>query len=89
MYNIGYGKSTTVITGTKREIVGKKVRKLRREGFIPANIYGKSVISTSIQIKEEDFNPLFKEVGQTGLIDIEINGEKKTSSSTKLSQGTT
>ncbi|MSU26152.1 MAG: 50S ribosomal protein L25 [Candidatus Levybacteria bacterium] len=66
-----------LLQAQKREIVGKKVRKLRREGFIPANIYGKSVISTSIQIKEEDFNPLFKEVGQTGLIDIEINGEKK------------
>jgi ribosomal protein L25 (general stress protein Ctc) len=28
------------LTAIKREIVGKRVRKLRREGKLPANVYG-------------------------------------------------
>lgn len=60
-----------------RKVLGKKVKKLRREGLLPANVYGKALDSTAIQVKLSDFQTVFKEVGETGLIDLHVNGEKR------------
>jgi large subunit ribosomal protein L25 len=60
-----------------RTVIGKKVKKLRREGLLPANVYGKGLESTAIQVKLSDFQTVFKEVGETGLIDLQVNGEKR------------
>lgn len=59
----------------KRAVLGKKVKKLRREGVFPANIYGKDFASVSVQLPVKDFTHLFKKVGETGLIDLEL-GDK-------------
>ncbi len=60
-----------------RKVLGKKVKKLRREGLLPANVYGKGLESTSIQVKLSDFQTVFKEVGETGLIDLMVDGQKR------------
>lgn len=57
----------------KREITGKKVKQLRREGIVPANIYGKDFVSTAVQLPLKSFNDTFKEVGETGLVDLELD----------------
>ena len=59
----------------KRTVLGKQVRKLRREGLFPANIYGKEFESTSVQLSLKEFTQLFKKVGETGLIDVHLNGQ--------------
>ena len=59
----------------KRKVVGKKVRKLRKEGFLPANIYGKSVKSQALQVPYKEFEKVYKEAGVTGIIDVEVGGE--------------
>lgn len=59
----------------KRTVLGRKVKKLRREGILPANIYGKDVKSLSVQVPIKDFEKIYKEEGETGLIDIAVNGE--------------
>ncbi len=56
----------------KRTVLGKKVKKLRKEGFIPANIYGKDIKSQAVQVIQKDFNKVFKEAGETGLVDIHL-----------------
>ncbi len=61
----------------KRTVLGKQVKKLRREGILPCNIYGKDLESTAVQVPEKDFLAVFKEAGETGLVDIEL-GDKKT-----------
>lgn len=61
----------------KREITGKKVRKLRREGIMPANIYGKELASVSVQVPVKDFEAIFKQVGETGLVDLMLDGERR------------
>jgi large subunit ribosomal protein L25 len=66
-----------LLTAQPRIIVGKKVKKLRREGIIPANEYGKDINSQSIQIKLADFEKVYHEVGETGLLDLEIDGKSK------------
>ncbi|MFH1832814.1 MAG: 50S ribosomal protein L25 [Candidatus Levyibacteriota bacterium] len=61
----------------KRKITGKQLKKLRREGILPANIYGKAVKSLSVQVAVKDFEKAFKEVGQTGLLDLEVGTETR------------
>lgn len=63
------------LTVEKRKVVGKKVKKLRREGFLPANIYGKAIKSLSVQVPYKDFENVYKEAGETGIIDVEVGGE--------------
>lgn len=67
------------LTVEKRKVTGKKVKKLRREGILPANIYGKDIKSLSVQLPQKEFEKVFKEVGETGLVDVQLNGELKPS----------
>lgn len=62
----------------KRKVLGRRVKKLRREGILPGNIYGKSTNSTAVQIKGKEFEKLFAETGETEVIDLQIDKEKKT-----------
>lgn len=59
----------------KRTILGKKLKKLRREGIIPANIYGKNIKSESVQVKADELEKVYKETGETGLVDLEFSGK--------------
>ena len=59
----------------ERKVLGKKVKKLRREGVLPANVYGKDIKSKSAQVPLTDFLKVYKEEGETGLIDVEIGKE--------------
>lgn len=60
-----------------RSVLGKQVKKLRREGILPANVYGKDLSSTAVQVKVDDFESIFKEVGETGLVDLMVEGKKR------------
>lgn len=64
------------LTVEKRSVLGKQVRKLRREGILPGNVYGKSLPSIAIQMKTSDFEELYKQVGETGLIDVMVGGDR-------------
>jgi large subunit ribosomal protein L25 len=64
-----------VLKVEKRKILGKKVKQLRRDGFIPANIYGKDVKSEALQVAQKDFEKVFKEAGTSGLVDLQFDGK--------------
>src|SRR5438105_2858851 len=66
-----------LLKAEKRTVLGKQVRKLRREGFLPANVYGKNLSSVALQVKMVDFEKIHKEVGETGLVDLEFDGKAK------------
>lgn len=59
----------------KREVLGKKVKKLRRDGILPANIYGKEFKSTSVQVPLKDFQAIFNIVHETGLVDLTLDSQ--------------
>ena len=63
----------------KRKVVGKKVYKLRRENILPANIYGRNMKSTAVQVPYKEFEKVYKEAGETGIVDVSIDGEIKPS----------
>jgi large subunit ribosomal protein L25 len=62
---------------TTREITGKKVRTLRREGLIPAELYGHGLKNVHLSVPVKDFNKAFKEAGSTTVITLVIDKEKK------------
>jgi large subunit ribosomal protein L25 len=66
-----------LLTSEPRTVLGKKVKKLRREGLLPANVYGKGLESTAIQVKLSDFQAIYKEVGETGLVDLKVGDSTK------------
>lgn len=53
-----------------RELVGKKVNRLRREGKIPATVYGKGYESTAVQMNAREFNLVLRRAGRTNLIEL-------------------
>ncbi len=57
----------------ERKVLGKKVKKLRREGLLPANIYGKDLKSQAVQVLQKDFDKAFKEVGETQVLDVTLD----------------
>ncbi|MBP9716419.1 MAG: 50S ribosomal protein L25 [Candidatus Levybacteria bacterium] len=60
------------LTAEPRKITGKKIKKLRREGILPANVYGKDIKSQSLQLPMTDFLKVFEEAGETGVVDLEV-----------------
>ncbi len=60
-----------------RKVTGRKVKNLREEGILPGNIFGKKVESASIQVPLKDFEKVYKEVGETGLVILTIGKEEK------------
>ncbi|MEJ7555163.1 MAG: 50S ribosomal protein L25/general stress protein Ctc [Aquificaceae bacterium] len=57
--------------------IGRKseIKKFRREGYVPVEIYGKGVENTHAYISMRDLKAFPK--GETFLIEAEINGEKR------------
>ena len=66
-----------VLTAEERKVLGKKVKQLRREGILPANVYGKGLSSQAVQVKLTDFQVVFKEAGATGLVDLKLGDKKR------------
>ncbi len=66
-----------ILNANKRTVLGSKVKKLRRTGVVPANLFGKTIESQAIQINAVDFNRVYKEAGETSLIWVKVEGEEK------------
>lgn len=65
------------LTGKKRALFGKKVKQLRREGSVPANIFGDVKESQAITLNTREFVKVYKEAGDTSVIALSIDGETK------------
>lgn len=63
-----------VLKAEERKILGKKIKTLRREGILPGNVYGKGLSSIALQVQLADFEKVHREVGDTGLIELELKG---------------
>lgn len=69
-------KKSTLKLNT-RKITGRKVKQLRRQDIIPANIFGKKIKSQAVKLSVKDFEKALKEVGETGVIHLTLGSEKK------------
>jgi len=60
-----------------RQVLGKKVKGLRREGITPANIYGHGVVSLAVQVPTHDLAHTIKVAGRNTMLQLLVEGEKK------------
>ncbi len=58
-----------------REVTGKAVSRLRKDGRLPAVVYGHGVESTNVSIDAHDFDQLRKHAGPNALIDLSVDGK--------------
>lgn len=61
------------LTANIRSATGRKVKEVRAKGNIPATVYGKSIKSVSIEVDADDFHHIYKNAGETGLIEIVVD----------------
>ncbi|GAB4445924.1 MAG: 50S ribosomal protein L25/general stress protein Ctc [Chloroflexi bacterium OHK40] len=68
--------SNNSLEAQPRTVLGKKVKQLRKQGLIPATVYGKGFPPVSISVDDRAFNTLYRRAGKTALIDLNIAGKK-------------
>jgi large subunit ribosomal protein L25 len=64
------------LAAERREITGKKVANLRRNGQLPGVVYGHGVDSTNVTIDGHEFEQLRRHSGPNALVDLSIDGQK-------------
>ena len=58
-----------------REILGKKVKRLRREGIVPVHLYGQGIASRALQCERSKLVRALAQAGEGKPITISIVGE--------------
>ncbi len=66
-----------IIVAAPRTVLGKKVKQLRRKGLLPANVYGKGIESTAIEIEAREFGRNIKATGLRSMFELNIGSESK------------
>jgi large subunit ribosomal protein L25 len=66
------------LAAERRTVTGKAVAHLRRDGQLPAVVYGHGRESAPVTIDAHDFELLRRRVGPNALIDLSIDGAKPT-----------
>lgn len=65
------------IEATKRQVLGKKVKGLRKQGKLPAILYGFNVPTTEIEINEREFKKAFKQAGESSILNLVLEGKSQ------------
>lgn len=63
------------LTASPRDVVGRKVKKLRKLGLVPATVYGRKIKSVSVSVPLDAFNKVYADAGNTGLIELTVGKE--------------
>jgi len=64
------------LRATHRSVTGKKVAALRRDGQLPAGVFGHGVASDSLTLDTKEFEALRRHAGATTLIDLSVDDQK-------------
>lgn len=60
-----------------RQVTGKKVKALRRQGIVPAHLYGRDTESLPLQASTPQVISILRTAGRNAIIELRINGERK------------
>jgi large subunit ribosomal protein L25 len=60
-----------------RSEFGKKTKSMKSQGKIPAVIYGKGMKNASVEVDEKEFKKVFRQAGESSLIEISVEGDKE------------
>ena len=59
-----------------REVLGRKVKTLRKKGIIPAVVYGLKAKSIPLEIDYSEFEKVYKEAGESTVIKLKVKSQK-------------
>lgn len=65
----------TSVSVSKRAVLGRKTKRLRKSGTLPATLYGRGIDSVSIELSQKVFFGCFASAGETGVIDLSVDGQ--------------
>jgi len=60
-----------------RTVFGKKVSRLRNEGLIPAEVFGRGIKNEHVSVSAKEFSKIFKEAGENTVINLTDEKGKK------------
>jgi large subunit ribosomal protein L25 len=67
-----------VVSAEPREVVGKKVSVLRRQGLLPAVVYGHGKASQPLQLEARAFSELMRQTTRNSIVDLKIGSGRPT-----------
>jgi large subunit ribosomal protein L25 len=73
----GFTLDNLELMAEPRSVLGKKVRFLRRDGLVPANIYGHAE-SSPVQVNTRESERVLARAGKTRLVTLTANGSEPT-----------
>ncbi len=59
-----------------RKEIGKKLKSLRKEGILPAIVYGPGIKNLPLQINAKEFEKLYKTAGESTIIKLKIEDKE-------------
>lgn len=62
------------LAAARRTVTGKKVAYLRRDGRLPAVVFGRGLTSDSVSVDTHEFESLRRHAGPNTLIDLSVDG---------------
>ncbi len=68
--------SRPTLEAQTREVLGKKVAHLRREGRLPAVVFGHGKESVPVTVDTHDFAQLRRRISGSTLVDLSVDGKK-------------
>jgi len=75
-----------ILKASKRTVFGKKAKNLRKDGLVPAILYGRKVKPIPLTINLKEFLNVYETSGETDLIDLKIKDNEKEETKTVLIQ---
>ena len=63
----------TELNVARREVLGKKVRRLRRQGLTPANIFGRALDSLAVQVSSDDLRHVLHSAGRNEIVYLRLD----------------
>ncbi|MGC9357310.1 MAG: 50S ribosomal protein L25, partial [Anaerolineae bacterium] len=65
-----------ILQAKPRTVVGKKVKRLRSEGWVPGILYGSGVGSTPLQFDALEAERVVAQAGSSSLVKVDVEGEQ-------------
>ncbi len=66
-----------ILKSKTRDVVGKTLNKHRKEGLVPAVVYGHKITPHNLWVDFMDFDKVYGQAGESTIIELDIDGKKK------------
>ncbi|MBI2121492.1 MAG: 50S ribosomal protein L25 [Candidatus Sungbacteria bacterium] len=64
------------LKASSRTELGRRVKPLRKDGFLPGVVYGEGVASRPVSVPYKDFDKVYREAGESTIIELDVDGKQ-------------